>query len=646
MPVYEVEIHGKVYEVEADSVQAASQAVQLLSGVRENSRQGTMLGSFNKGLAEFAGMFADPAAATYNAVAKPLGGAPITFPDGRSANAIANAGSRVGIDTKPMPGVMGRTAENMGAGLPFALMGGPVSQVLGRTFGDAVSSFGSATGESVGRNMSESEIGAGVGSVVGGFTPAGLSASAKVALRGGPQRGDEMRDRLTRFNQQGIDPSVSQATGSRAWGTVESGLASTFGGTGTARNFGIRQQDQAQNALIRAVSGGAMDKGTAGRMIREGVFGNEGYVEMARARTQANYQRVWEVADSAAPELGYSTRTMLDDLPDAESLSGIFVRPKIRQIHERMRASGPVEVGELDELRKWVGHELGEPVLNPDISRRDLKRLYGALSDDIQRNLERQGPEALQAFNVAQDDFRKHMVYMEGIVNKLSKIDADEKVFQAIAGGRVPDTAVLSQAKAVLDEGQWNTFVRTFTNRLGAVNPSQELPELTFSTESFLTNFHRMQREAPDALDLLYGRGPLRNDIERIATSFEDLRRARVYTNPSQSAGTGIVAASLQSIPMILGAGVAGAVTSSGGGGVAAAASGLAAVGAGYGGTRAMSNLMHNQRFVHWLARATEITPAQYSAHVARLRSMGEGAEQDFFNELADEINERLSNGN
>ena len=644
MPVYEVKIDGKVYEVKADSMQAASQALASIKGVQENARPGTLRGSFNRGLAETAGMFVDPAAALYNAAATPFGAKPITFPGGRSANSIAAAGAKAGIDTKPAPGVLGRTAENFGAGLPFSMFGGPALQTMGRLGSDMLSSGGAAFGEFLGREATESEVGAGAGSILGGVAPQAVAGATRTLLRGGPERGRDMRARIDRFDQQGIEPSISQSTGSRAWGTIESGLGATVGGTSSARNFGIRQQNQSQNAIINAVRGGSLDKSTAGRMIREGVFGDEGYVALTGARTEANYKRVWSIADGTQPVALDSTKSLLADLPDPESLGDVFVKPAIRRIADIVNSGRPHTLAELDLARKHIGNMLGNPSLTDDISRRDLKRLYAAVSGDMEIALGQQGIDAIAAFKSAQKDFKKHMVYMDGIVNKLSKIDADEKVFQALEGGSAPDTAVLKQAKDVLDEGQWKYFVRTFTNRMGGIQPSQELPELTFSTEKFLTRYNNIRREAPEALDIIYGKGQFRNDIEKVVTTFEDIRRSKVYTNPSQSAGTGITAATIQAIPMVIGGGVIGGLT--GVGTLAGSAVSLGAIGSAYGGTMAASNLMHNQKFVRWLARSTEISPAQYGAHIARLKSMGEGAENDFFNELADAITEGLNDGN
>lgn len=647
MPTYEVEVNGETYEVEANSLQEASQSIELLTGITSRSadQRGNPVSAFNRGLASTASMAVDGGAALQNVVRNAVGARPIKFPGGTSDSSVREALGRGGVDTRAMPGVAGRGIEYAGAGLPFAVAG-PVVGFGQRVLGDAASSILAATGEEIGRRATDSDLGAGVGSLVGGLTPTGFAGGVRATVRGGPASGNEMRTRVNRFDRQGIDPSLSQATGSRALGTIESGLGSTFGGTGAAREFGIRQQDQAQNALINATRGGGMDKSTAGRIIREGVFGEEGYIELARARTDANYKAVWDLADGTQVAQMGKTRDMLASLPAEESLPGLFVTPKMRSIADRVLSGDEVPLADLDETRKWVGHLLGEPVLNPDISRRDLKRLYAALSDDIRTNLATQGPDAVKAFDAAQADFRKHMAYMEGIVNKLSKIDADEKIFEAVAGGRSPDSSVLRQAKSVLNEAEWNTFVRTFTNRLGAIQPSQELPELTFSSESFLTNFNRLRRESPESLDILYGRGQYREDIEQIATTFEDMRRSKVYTNPSQSAGTGIVAASIQSLPMVLASGVVSGAMTSPKVGLATSAASAAAIGGGYYGTRAMSNMMHNQRFVRWLARSTEITPQQYGAHIARLRAMGEGEENAFFNELADVITEQLGNGN
>jgi hypothetical protein len=665
MQTYEVEINGKIYEVEANSIQEASQTSELMRGVaaRAEDQRGNPISALNRGLASTASMAVDAGAALQNAIRSPLGARTIKLPGGTSDSLMREALGRGGVDTRQMPGVLGRGFEYIGAGLPFA-GAGPVVGSGGRILGDAASSMLAAGGEEIGRRVTGSELGAGVGNFIGGLTPTGFAGGVRTAIRGGPDLpgkvdgkwkidgrpggGTETRARYERFDSQGIEPSIAQVTGNRSYGALESGLSSTFGGTSTAREFGIRQQDRGRNALVNATRGGAMDKNTAGRIIREGVFGDEGYVELTRAKNKVNYDRVWDVADGDNVDLAASTRTMLNDLPADDSLAGLFVAPKLRSVAEVVNQSGPIPVSQLDEARKQIGNLLGSPVIPNDVglSRRDLKRIYAALSDDIERNLERQSPAALKAFRYARDEFKKTTAYMEGLVNKLAKIDADEKIFGAIEGGRIPDTEVLRQAKEILNESEWNTFVRTFTNRLGDIQASRELPELTFSSESFLTKFNQIKRDAPDALDILYGRGQYRQDIERIATTFEDMRRSRVYTNPSETAGTGIMAASLQSLPMIVGAGVAGGLAGTGSSGVGSIATGLAAVGAGYVGTGAMANLMHNQKLVRWLARSTEIKPQQYAAHIARLRAMGEGEENAFFNELADTITEQLANGN
>jgi hypothetical protein len=125
-----------------------------------------------------------------------------------------------------------------------------------------------------------------------------------------------------------------------------------------------------------------------------------------------------------------------------------------------------------------------------------------------------------------------------------------------------------------------------------------------FSTETFLTNWNLLSKEAKSTLFDRYG-PTFRKDMDTIAKVAANLRQgSQVFRNPSGTAQAQTQAATAGAFALSV---LTGQVAAAG------------TIAAGVGVANLLARVMTNPRFVRWLARSTEFPKGSYAAQVSQL---------------------------
>jgi hypothetical protein len=167
----------------------------------------------------------------------------------------------------------------------------------------------------------------------------------------------------------------------------------------------------------------------------------------------------------------------------------------------------------------------------------DLKRIYGALTDDLRSSVLVGGsPKAVAEFDRANRYYKLVSDRRESlakIVGESGDVPA-EKVFDklramATSSGRA-DHAKLAQARKVIGAEDWNDFASGVVARLGRD------VEGKFSPDRFLTDYGKLSEAGKTLLFKSGGKGDLAqhlDDIARVSSRFKELQK---FANPSGSA--------------------------------------------------------------------------------------------------------------
>jgi len=460
--------------------------------------------------------------------------------------------------------------------------------------------------------------------LAGAFTP-GLGiplaqSAVRGALRGGGVGRQALQENIETFGRAGTAPTLAQGTQGRIAQATESFLAKFPGGAGKIAGRAKTQADEVA-ARVERIADDLSPKATAesaGRAVERGIAGKGGFVERFQTRATGFYDDVDQHVNVNGPTPLSNTSKFLAEtttpVKGAEQTSQLLSSKFLDDVAQALNAdlqNAPTGLpySAIKALRSRVGEKINNLSLIDDASKADLKRLYGALSEDLTAfAVATKNPAAIKAITKANNFYRAGINRIEAIESVLKKNGGPEKVFNAVLSGTKEGATVLRTVMKSLKPEEQKAVTAAVIRRLGKATPGQQdAAGEAFSINTYLTNWARL---SPEARSVLFGRfgAKFSKDIKALSEFASNIREgSAVFRNPS---GTG-QAVSLQAV---------------GAGTVAATALGqleIAAVLAGTaGGANLMSRLMTNPRFVSWLAVQTKIPQGAYSAQVLALSRM------------------------
>ena len=293
----------------------------------------------------------------------------------------------------------------------------------------------------------------------GCFASAGLNAVGRTLLRGGGGR-QRIGDTVKTFAEASggkASPTVGQATGSIAWQSAENAAARFPGPHApllTKARDTITAIDKHANQLADNMAfGKSLDPETGGIAAKEGI---EFWKDKFNRVGDAAFTRMRRLIPPDTPTMASNTRAALASVttpdPRAPNITGSLINPKLAQMSEGldkdilaqvMQGQQGIPVSALFQLRTQVGNKLSDFALVDDIPRSQLKKLYGAITDDM-RATAQGNPQALAAFERANTMWAAGMTRVDNFLHGLaSKGYEPEKLFRAIELAKlIPDASI------------------------------------------------------------------------------------------------------------------------------------------------------------------------------------------------------------
>jgi hypothetical protein len=197
---------------------------------------------------------------------------------------------------------------------------------------------------------------------------------------------------------------------------------------------------------------------------------------------------------------------------------------------------------------------------------------------------------------------------IEDVLDPIYKQSSGEAAYGQIAGTARQAGSVTRQTMASLPKDVRAKVAATVIDEMSRATPgNQNAAGDKFSSQTFLTNWNKLQPEAKDALFSAYPNAQtVRKGLDNIAAAAEMIKeKGGVFANPSGTSGA--------AAQLAMGAGAGRAILS---GSLKTLASVLVApVLASNMGSR----LMTNPKFVNWAAQSTTIPDSRIQQHLARL---------------------------
>lgn len=231
---------------------------------------------------------------------------------------------------------------------------------------------------------------------------------------------------------------------------------------------------------------------------------------------------------------------------------------QVRMNEARALAETPPQGGELSwqdmrRFRSTIGEIIGQPGIKRDGSEISaLRKLYGALSSDMEVTAAQNGPKALDEFKKAQRFWRGREGRIDDVFATLFGKDdgkSDEAVFKQInswAKSGTGDFQRLARTIRSMPKDEGDTVRATIVDRMGNAKPAKGEAE-TFSPAEFSTQWNGMSNRAKS---VLFPDKQHRAALDKFAQVTAGMKRSQEYQNFSNTAlganviGTGLAALS------------------------------------------------------------------------------------------------------
>lgn len=190
------------------------------------------------------------------------------------------------------------------------------------------------------------------------------------------------------------------------------------------------------------------------------------------------------------------------------------------------------------DLRSTFGEAIGN-MTGPlaDMSQAKIKRLYGALSQDMEAAAQASGPEAYKAWKRANDYYRAGSNRIEDSLAKITEAQTGQAAYNRLQsmlleGNARQSTTQLAQIRKSLPKDDFDTFRATLIGNLGRARAGAQNAEGdVFSPSTFLTNYNKI---APSARKVVFG--DVEPELQKLAKTVEMAKDAEKQFNTSRTA--------------------------------------------------------------------------------------------------------------
>jgi hypothetical protein len=467
------------------------------------------------------------------------------------------------LGNAPFATRVGRIAGDMAVPLPFG-------KAKAATLSERLLQ-GAAQGGAAGLEMpAEGEGGYGTQKLsqgtLGAFFGAPLNAAlGKLADRGLASQAPSMADvRMQAGARQGMGLGYAQVT--------DSGPVRMFANISSRLPGGRALRSQAQDTVNKfdqrvadatAATGRTLERSELGQHLEKTLGKNGGFTSRFQDEADKNFAAITrDVHPTTQVKLDGTVKSMNDVVeafPSNPALGERLQNPQLRDLASRMvddeGKAIPLFFNEAQYLRSKIGRMMGEPELINGIPRRELAKVYSAITADMRKSLTEQ-PDALKAFDQATKHYKAGMArihaYIEPVVTASSHEAMADKVINLVKNNAKGIAAI---RRSVSPE-EWDTVAASIFHKLGEATPGERgATNAGFSIPKFLTDFNKL-RSNDKAFNFAFGGtryAKLRQTYADLAEISDAVKQSVKQANPSYSGYTGgglaLGAALLTNIP-------------------------------------------------------------------------------------------------
>lgn len=449
-----------------------------------------------------------------------------------------------------------------------------------------------------------------------------MEIGAKTAISKGSQLAKKGAKEISEaFTQSGVSPMAGAVSGSKTLQGIEQALSKLPASADIIGDALTKTLDDMGEYALKIIKRLSPTEGRemTGAAIKKGI---NKFVVQFKEKGSALYDKVDEFIPANSRIDVSNFRATLDDTLTQFSADPAFAKvldsPFIKSLKAAQKQSkdGTMSYGTLKALRSRVGNALDDRALVADTSQAELKRLYGALSDDMGRAAAESGEGALKAYERANAYWNAGRSRLDDVLKPVADKAFNQEVFQAAMSGTKSGSEKLRAIKKSLPQKEWDTLVAQQIREMGRATPgAQDVTGELFSPATFLTNFNKLSKDAQKTLFSNREYIGLGKAVDNLVTMSAALK------DTSKMANTSGTAQQLMYMNILTG-GLGGAYGASQGEDPTSGA--LTGIAIGTLGPMAAAKLVTSPAFVNWLADGTKIATSGIGAHLGRLIAIAE----------------------
>ena len=438
-----------------------------------------------------------------------------------------------------------------------------------------------------------------------------LTEGAKRALGGGTKKAAQLAQK---FRSLRIEPPAGAVSSSNTVGTLEKALgASPFSGDVIQKQAKrvLEEITRAADSII-AKFGTPVSKAETGSVIRTAASNAAGRFEDTQ---NAVYEKAFDLIGKDAPVALDAVRALRETLENKLSEAPGSLKKSLGQAINSLKSLELEQptFATFRQIRTDIGNDLAEPLSSGFTGSQNvaMRRVYGALTEDMSAVAKLAGPEARKALGVA-DRYTRAWMNSAGVtLNKIGKFDTDEQAY-TYAMSRLGDGGTnLQRLRNQFEPEEWDIVAASVLDKLGLAKAgAQDATGELFSVDTFVTNWSKMSPEAKNALFGGNRYKEMRAGLDTLVEVASSLKGVEKLANTSNTTPVLIAYLTLTSA----GTGLAEMGAGQGAGTLSAVlAGGLL--------SRLSAKLITSPKFINWLT--TPVTnPNGFGAHFGRLTAI------------------------
>jgi hypothetical protein len=282
----------------------------------------------------------------------------------------------------------------------------------------------------------------------------------------------------------------------------------------------------------------------SGSTLNAGDVAKTGLTDWITGKSKDISSRLYGAVDSqvnpAVTRDLSATRNMIGSIAAERQQAGLPGTSKaIDHVIDAVQRPGGLNYEGVKTLRTSVGEMLDNGVLPADIRRTELKRIYGALTNDLRDTVQQAGGQnSLTAFNKANNvhnmisQRREQLAKVVGSDASAAPERIIDRLIGFASGSSRADFQKLALARKSIGGGNWDEVASAAVSKIGRDADGN------FSPDRFLTGYGKLSPLGKQTLFGSTGKTDLVQALEDIATLSRKAKELGGYGNPS---GTGRV---------------------------------------------------------------------------------------------------------